>query len=53
MKQLLQLLVHAEMATTRKVTFQQKNSKINTFVIQSFLEPNLKRFINAICKKFT
>ena len=43
-EQFLQILVPADMTTTKRNTFQQKNSKIEPFVVKLVLEPICKRF---------
>ena len=40
----LQILVHADMMTTKRGASQQKISRINPFVIKSVLESNCERF---------
>ena len=40
----MQILVHADMKSTKRSIYQQKKTKINPFVIKSILESNCKRF---------
>ena len=49
--QFLQILFHADMTKTKRSTFQQKNCKINPFVVESFLEFNWKRFIKSAVRE--
>ena len=43
-EQLLQISVHTDIKSTKEVIFQQKNPKINPFVVKSLLESNCIRF---------
>ena len=50
-EQFLQILVRADMTTTKRSTFQQKNSQISLFVVKSLLEPNCKRFSKSALRE--
>ena len=43
-EQFLQILVQTDMKSTEKAIFQQKDPKMNSFVVKSLLESNCKRF---------
>ena len=50
-EQVLEISVHAEMTTTKRGLFQQKNSMINTFVVKSLLKCNSKQFCNTAIRE--
>ena len=49
----MQILIHADMKSTKQGIHQQKKTKINPFVIKPVLESNCKRFRgNAMRENF-
>ena len=47
----LQILVLADMTTTKRSLFQEKNAKFKPFVVKSLLEPTCKRFSKSAIRK--
>ena len=50
-EQFLPISVHSDKTTTKRSTFQQKNSKFNHFAAKSLLEPNCKRFSKSAIRE--